>query len=247
MAGGLSGRPVQQAHGHHRGEGVRDPDHDACAGRACWGTMPLGLAAIFLMGMHSAIFGPSKYGLLPELLPERRLSWGNGMLELGTFLAIILGMVAAAAYVRAFPGRQVWSGMRAHRPGRRRAVISLGITRVPAADPAQDGSAQLPRRPLAHVRLMRRDRTAVAGVCRQHLLLVHRRAAAAEPVRLRRERAARRRGRKIGLPQRGAGDRHRAGQLCGRLPVGRQDRIRPGAAGLARALGLRGACSGMPA
>ena len=56
----------------------------------------MGLAAIFLMGVHSAIFGPSKYGLLPELLPEKRLSWGNGILELGTFLAIILGMMAGA-------------------------------------------------------------------------------------------------------------------------------------------------------
>src|ERR1022692_5143987 len=36
-------------------------------------SLPLGLAAIFLMGLHSAVFGPSKYGLLPELLPERRL------------------------------------------------------------------------------------------------------------------------------------------------------------------------------
>ena len=43
------------------------------------------------MGTHSAIFGPSKYGSLPELLPERKLSWGNGILELGTFMAIILG------------------------------------------------------------------------------------------------------------------------------------------------------------
>ena len=45
------------------------------------------------MGTHSAIFGPSKYGLLPELLPEQKLSWGNGVLELGSFLAIIRGTV----------------------------------------------------------------------------------------------------------------------------------------------------------
>ena len=48
------------------------------------------------MGVHSAFFGPSKYGLLPELLPEKQLSWGNGLLELGTFVAIILGFPAAA-------------------------------------------------------------------------------------------------------------------------------------------------------
>src|SRR2546430_4168196 len=37
--------------------------------------------------LFRSLFGPSKYGLLPELLPQERLSWGNGVLELGTFLA----------------------------------------------------------------------------------------------------------------------------------------------------------------
>ncbi len=45
--------------------------------------IPLMLAAIFLMSTHSAIFGPTKYGMLPELLPEKRLSWGNGIFGLG--------------------------------------------------------------------------------------------------------------------------------------------------------------------
>src|SRR5271170_1614118 len=44
---------------------------------------------VFLMGLHSAIFGPSKYGLLPELLAEKKLSWGNGILEFGTFVGIV--------------------------------------------------------------------------------------------------------------------------------------------------------------
>jgi len=54
----------------------------------------MALGGILFMGIHSAIFGPSKYGLLPELLPEKQLSWGNGILELGTFLAIVLGAAA---------------------------------------------------------------------------------------------------------------------------------------------------------
>ena len=63
------------------------------------------------MGVHSAFFGPSKYGLLPELLPEKKLSWGNGLLELGTFMAIILGTVAAALDVQTFSRTQTWSGV----------------------------------------------------------------------------------------------------------------------------------------
>ncbi len=61
-----------------------------------WNQIHMLLGCVFLMGVHSSFFGPSKYGLLPELLPERKLSWGNGLLELGTFMAIILGTVAAA-------------------------------------------------------------------------------------------------------------------------------------------------------
>jgi len=50
---------------------------------------------LFFMSVQSAIFGPSKYGILPELLPRERLSWGNGLLGLGTFLSIILGGILA--------------------------------------------------------------------------------------------------------------------------------------------------------
>ena len=57
--------------------------------------IPLMLAAVFLMSTHSAFFGPSKYGLLPELLPEKKLSWGNGMFGFGTFAAIITGTIFA--------------------------------------------------------------------------------------------------------------------------------------------------------
>src|SRR5206468_4325191 len=79
----------------------------AMAGLA-WQQMPLVLAAVFFMGTHSAFWGPSKYGLLPEILPEKRLSWGNGILELGTFVAIILGTVTAGFLSEAFRGQQYW-------------------------------------------------------------------------------------------------------------------------------------------
>ena len=47
------------------------------------------------MGAQSALFSPSKYGILPELLPHQRLSWGNGQLEMWTFVAIIGGTALA--------------------------------------------------------------------------------------------------------------------------------------------------------
>jgi len=46
---------------------------------------------LFLMGIHSTFFGPSKYGILPEILPDKELSRANGFLEMTTFMAIVLG------------------------------------------------------------------------------------------------------------------------------------------------------------
>jgi len=53
------------------------------------------LAALFMMGMHSTFFAPAKYGLLPEVLEEAELVGGNALVEMGTFLAILLGTLAA--------------------------------------------------------------------------------------------------------------------------------------------------------
>src|SRR5207249_679126 len=118
----------------------------------------LTISCVFLMGVHSAIFGPSKYGLLPELLPERRLSWGNGILELGTFLAIITGMAAGAVLYDRFKGREVWSGAVLMVLAAAGLVLSLGITRVPAADPLKKFQANFLGDLWRQIQLMRRDR-----------------------------------------------------------------------------------------
>ena len=51
------------------------------------------LACVFLMGLHSTIFGPVKFAYLPQHLSERELTGGNGMVEMGTFVAILVGSV----------------------------------------------------------------------------------------------------------------------------------------------------------
>jgi 1-acyl-sn-glycerol-3-phosphate acyltransferase len=53
------------------------------------------LFALFMMGVHSTFFAPAKYGLLPQVLNAEELVGGNAMLETGTFLAILLGTLAA--------------------------------------------------------------------------------------------------------------------------------------------------------
>ena len=49
------------------------------------------LACAFGMGLHSTLFGPAKYAYLPQHLDSTELTGGNGMTEMGTFVAILLG------------------------------------------------------------------------------------------------------------------------------------------------------------
>ncbi|HEU4626105.1 MAG TPA: MFS transporter [Steroidobacteraceae bacterium] len=98
-------------------------------------TMNLALlyGALFLLGTHSTFFAPAKYGLLPQVLSATELVGGNALLEMGTFLAILLGtllggVLAAgndiAVIVATLLGIAV-AGL----------AMSLAMPRTPAADP----------------------------------------------------------------------------------------------------------------
>ena len=116
------------------------------------------IGCVFLMGVHSAFFGPSKYGLLPELLPDKKLSWGNGVLELGTFVAIIGGVVAAGSMYQAFLGRQVWSGVILIALAACGLLASLFIAEVPAADPAKPFNPDFVTDLWRQIKIIRQDR-----------------------------------------------------------------------------------------
>jgi len=70
---------------------------------AAWGflasNVPALLVCVFLMGLHSTLFGPVKFAYLPQHLSERELTGGNGMVEMGTFVAILLGNLAGGLLV----------------------------------------------------------------------------------------------------------------------------------------------------
>ncbi|MGL4208585.1 MAG: MFS transporter, partial [Candidatus Adiutrix sp.] len=67
------------------------------------GLMPL----LFFMGLQSTFFGPLKYGLLPEVLTEKDLLGGNGLVGASTFLAIVLGTMAGS-WLAVGPGGAVY-------------------------------------------------------------------------------------------------------------------------------------------
>jgi acyl-[acyl-carrier-protein]-phospholipid O-acyltransferase/long-chain-fatty-acid--[acyl-carrier-protein] ligase len=128
------------------------------------GSIPLMLAAIFLMSTHSAFFGPSKYGLLPELLPEKKLSWGNGIFSFGTFAAIIAGTVFAGKLSDTFGKNQIWSGVILIALAASGLAFALGINRVPAANPQKKFRANFVGDFFAQMKSIRADRILFLGV-----------------------------------------------------------------------------------
>jgi 1-acyl-sn-glycerol-3-phosphate acyltransferase len=60
------------------------------------------LSVLFLMGLHSTLFGPIKYAILPQTLHADELVGGNALVETGTSLAILIGMIAGGSAMANF-------------------------------------------------------------------------------------------------------------------------------------------------
>ena len=129
-------------------------------------SLPTSLAALTLVATQAALFGPSKYGLLPELLPAKRLSWGNGVIELGTFLAIIVGTVTGATMAEKLHGQEIYAGYALIGLSLAGLLTSLGIDKVPAASPHKKFQLNFLGDLWKQIQFMRQDRQlflAVAG------------------------------------------------------------------------------------
>ena len=61
-------------------------------------------AALFLMGVHSTVFGPAKYSILPQALDEHELVGGNALVETGTWAAILAGTILGGLLIARFSG-----------------------------------------------------------------------------------------------------------------------------------------------
>ncbi|MDH3647034.1 MAG: MFS transporter [Gammaproteobacteria bacterium] len=57
------------------------------------------IALLFLLGLQSTLFGPVKYGILPQMLTDEELIGGNGLVEMGTFLAILFGTILGGTLI----------------------------------------------------------------------------------------------------------------------------------------------------
>ncbi len=115
---------------------------------AAWGFLTNSLwqlvTALFMMGVHSTLFGPVKYSYLPQHLAQHELVGGNGMIEMGTFVAILVGEILGAALATSAAGPVLTSivvvGV---------AVLGYWVSRGIPLSPAADPTLKLNWNPLA--------------------------------------------------------------------------------------------------
>ena len=92
-------------------------------------------AALALMGVHSTLFGPVKYAILPQHLKSEELIGGNGLIEMGTFVAILLGTIAGGLVVAIEGSGPIVAGVVAVVIAAVGYLVSRSIPHTPAVDP----------------------------------------------------------------------------------------------------------------
>ena len=120
--------------------------------------LPLAMALVFFTGTQAAFFGPSKYGLLPELLPEEDLSWGNGILEMTTFVSIILGDIMGSLLWEGFKDRLYIPGLILVVLAMAGTAVSFRIDRVPPANPGSRYRLNFIGEVMKQLKIAREDR-----------------------------------------------------------------------------------------
>jgi len=88
-----------------------------------------------LLGVHSTLFGPVKYAILPQHLRNEELIGGNGLVEMGTFVAILIGTIAGGLVVAIEGSGPSVAGAVALGVAVAGYLASRGIPRTPAVDP----------------------------------------------------------------------------------------------------------------
>ncbi len=128
------------------------------------GRLSVLLGVLFLMGMQSAFFGPSKYGILPELLRPADLPRANGWIQQTTFLAIIFG-TAAGGMLKEHMADALWRvGVVCTFIAVLGTLTALPIARTPVAHPGLPFHASVLGINRPTIALFRRERGLLAGL-----------------------------------------------------------------------------------
>jgi acyl-[acyl-carrier-protein]-phospholipid O-acyltransferase/long-chain-fatty-acid--[acyl-carrier-protein] ligase len=99
------------------------------------GHLQITYGVLFLFALQATFFSPAKYGILPEMLPDRDLSRSNGILEMSTFVAIVVGVAAGGAMFDVWQDRLWLIGVIVIAIAVAGTALSFRIPHVPAAAP----------------------------------------------------------------------------------------------------------------
>ncbi len=103
-------------------------------GLAC-GSLGGLVSVLFLTGAQSALFSPAKYAMLPELFPQERLAWVNGIMESTVFAGILVGTLAGSFCVDIFRNHLLAIGFFLVSSALIGALVSHGVRKTPPVDP----------------------------------------------------------------------------------------------------------------
>ena len=92
--------------------------------------------ALFAMGLHSTLFGPVKYAIMPQALAADELVGGNALVESGTFVAILVGTIAGGVLVAVKPSGPMIVAVATIVLAVIGYLVSRAIPAAPATDPA---------------------------------------------------------------------------------------------------------------
>ena len=123
----------------------------AAAAALWWHSPALQFAVLFGLGVQATFFSPLKYGILPDHLREDELVAGNGLVEAGTFLGILAGIIAGGALIELADGPRIVGGLGV-------AVALGGVASALRVLPAPSSA----RRPAHRLELVGADRGAAA-------------------------------------------------------------------------------------
>lgn len=98
-------------------------------------SLPILFGVLFLLGLQSTVFGPIKYGILPQILKPQELVGGNALVEMGTFVAILGGTIAGPLLAGVEAPWPFWVCLAALAVAITGYLASLRIPEAPAVDP----------------------------------------------------------------------------------------------------------------
>lgn len=122
------------------------------------------LVALFMMGMHSTMFGPVKYAYLPQHLKKEELVGGNGLIDAGTFMAILLGTILGGVLIGLKPDGALWvSGVAIAI-----AVLGYWVSRSVPISPAPSPDLRINWNPItetwANLKFLKTNRTVFLSI-----------------------------------------------------------------------------------